>query len=92
MLTKEQADKIYNCLIENCGACPHNQQSFISLQTTKEIVEWRFGGKLGFGGKFWNNDNRWYVSCYQEDETKTRNKIIEKTNLELCFLKAKYDR
>ena len=49
--------------------------------------EWRFCGKLGFGGKFRVNNNRNgcpYIDCYQEDETPERRALIEITNAELA--------
>jgi hypothetical protein len=49
--------------------------------------EYRFGGSLGFGGKFWRaNYVPWSVSCYREDETPKRLEIIARTNEQLAWL------
>ncbi len=42
--------------------------------------EYRFGGKLGFGGKFWRQDGSLFVTCYYEDETPGRVAIKNKVN------------
>jgi hypothetical protein len=45
--------------------------------------EYRFGGALGFGGKFRNNGNNNnvpYVDCYQGHATKERLAMIERAN------------
>lgn len=51
--------------------------------------EWRFGGRLGFGGKFHMVAGlrpRMYVSCYPEDETPERRDLVAKVNAELAAL------
>lgn len=45
-----------------------------------EVQEYRFGGGLGFGGKLWRYDGRFYITCYPEDETPDLRRIIDKTN------------
>ena len=52
--------------------------------------EWRFSGKLGFGGKFWHANDRFYVSCYAEDETPAIREMIENANNELAILYKEY--
>jgi hypothetical protein len=42
--------------------------------------EYRFMGLLGYGGKFWVSRDGFHVSCYPEDETPARLRIIEETN------------
>jgi len=51
--------------------------------------EYRFIGSLGFGGKFWDNNGRFYVSCYQEDETEPRRQAIEKANSKLAEIRTR---
>lgn len=52
-LSSELADDIYNILIAFCDANPDMRQSFVLSVTEHEAPhEYRFGGKLGFGGKF----------------------------------------
>lgn len=45
------------------------------------IEEWRFQGKLGFGGKYRTRRNE--VDCYQEDITYERLEIINTINSKL---------
>lgn len=78
---------VYRILIEECGAYDsESEHSNFTYQMAKNnVVEYRFQGKLGFGGKLWNNDRadgrcRIYVNYYKEDETEERNKIEKKTN------------
>lgn len=71
--------KIYDILIEHCGAHPNDKGSFIYNQR-EGCTEWRFSGKLGFGGKFWNTNDEFYINCYNEDKDKKKDEIIEKTN------------
>lgn len=65
-LTTDQANTVYDLLIEHAGASPDGRDDFIFLQTDQHVDEYRFGGALGFGGKFWNHRGRWYVTAYPE--------------------------
>jgi hypothetical protein len=85
-ITDQQADAIYDILVQECGALEDGRLSFVSNQTTDFIGEWRFCGKLGFGGKFWRNNGRMYVSCYHEDLTKERVAMITAANDRLAAL------
>ena len=87
-LTPEQANAVYDILVQECGAWDrdYERQNFVMNQTTEEVPEWRFCGKLGFGGKFWNNCGRRYVTCYREDENPERLKMIEAANKRLAAL------
>ena len=82
-LREKTARKVYDILVEECGAREELREHFVQCQTTEEVREWRFCGKLGFGGKFWVNDDRLYVNCYNEDMNPARNKIIEAANKRL---------
>ena len=101
MITSETANKIYDILVEECQASnnPAPREQFVFAQShdnhltlcescCTHCIEYRFGGALGFGGKFWHNDNRWYVSAYREDTTPKVKKMIEKANVRLAELKA----
>lgn len=45
------------------------------------ILEYRFQGKLGFGGKIVHQTySGFYVQCYREDETPERLKMLEDMN------------
>lgn len=82
-LTIEIANKIYDILVKEAGAPECYRDNFVYVESKENCHEYRFQGDLGFGGKFWNDDNKWYVACYAEDETPERLKIIETTNKEL---------
>ena len=86
-LSKKIANLIYDILVQECGVLEgkdnYNRECFVSHQTTEEVIEWRFCGKLGFGGKFWRNGGKMYVNCYREDETPERLKMIEAANKRL---------
>jgi len=91
-LTLETALAVYDVLIEECGASDkgRDRDAFIYTQTKKPIcVEWRFCGKLGFGGKFWNN-SKFYISCYSENETAERLAMINAANARLTELYQKH--
>lgn len=94
-LRKDVANKIYDILVKCCGApdvrTAGPRHSFIANQTSGFVTEWRFGGDMGFGGKFWRNEGMWYVNCYSEDKTSGKNKAIQKVNKELAELKAQYE-
>jgi len=88
-LSKEFAGKVYDVLIKEAGASNEwdkesDKESFI-YHHEKDCDEWRFCGKLGFGGKYWSNSNT--VDCYLEDLTPERELIIKQTNLELSKIK-----
>lgn len=48
--------------------------------------EYRFCGRLGFGGKFWRTNGKFYVNCYTEDETPLRLQIMATANERLANL------
>ena len=87
-MSEAVANAIYDILVQDCGAYDggHERESFVAHQTTEDVIEWRFGGKLGFGGKFWRNAGRIYVNCYREDETPEMRKMIDKANERLAAL------
>jgi hypothetical protein len=53
--------------------------------------EWRFQGHLGFGGKFWRNDGRHYVSMYREDSTPERERVLSSLNEAIEQLEREYN-
>lgn len=87
-LTEEFANKVYDLLVNIGGAKESERIDFIyshCIDTYGCCIEWRFQGKLGFGGKYkstWNG-----VMCYSEDETTKRIKVIKELNEELKKLK-----
>jgi len=72
---------IYDILVRVCGADEDKRLAFNSyLAEPDDFVEWRFQGKLGFGGKFYKIREKMYVDCYLEDKTPEREKIITEAN------------
>lgn len=99
-ITPEVAHKIWDILVETCGVQddrdPWGQrESFVrcAIETDKfgRWTEWRFGGNLGFGGKVYNQGS-FYVSCYREDETPERRKMVSQANEKLAALHLEYAR
>lgn len=91
---KNSADlykKCYDILVEHLHAKPEDYESFIQYLMEEDNFpkEYRFCGILGFGGKFWRNDGKLYVSCYREDETPVRMRKIKKVNQLLSELVAR---
>jgi hypothetical protein len=85
-LSPEMAEKVYDILVDVCGASETMRNSFVTQQTTELVSEWRFCGTLGFGGKFWNCNDKLYVNCYREDETPKIRETIEQANEQLSKL------
>lgn len=65
---EHEANQIYNVLIL-LDANPRQRNDFIAYHCDKPI-EWRFGGCLGNGGKFYAK--QFHVDCYPEDRTPER--------------------
>jgi len=71
-LTEEQAVAVYDVLVNRCGAhsSRHDRRDFIhAMMKAEPVREYRFGGWLGHGGKFWNDPGCFRVTAYGEDET-----------------------
>lgn len=82
-LSKDKANKVYDLLVSIGGANEDDRSSFIyhHCEDKHGCREWRFCGKLGFGGKYrstWNG-----VTYYSEDETPERIDIKNQLNSEL---------
>ena len=94
-LTKAQAHAVYDVLEAACGARPTGRDHFVYDQTHRHLSEWRFMGKLGFGGKFWRTTGRradeswgevWRVDQYPEDATDESRAMIADANERLATL------
>ena len=82
--TEVEADEVYTILASTCGAPESFRSAFAHHFTEADWPnEWRFGGHLGMGGKFYRDDERLRVGCYREDETDDRREMIEKANAQL---------
>jgi hypothetical protein len=79
-MTIEKANKVYDLLVSIGGAYEPQRDSFIYHHSKSKdgCDEWRFMGKLGFGGKYRSNSNK--VDCYLEDETPEIIILIERLN------------
>lgn len=96
-LTAEQANAIYDVLVRHAGAADWMVDDFVADQTEGACREYRFGGALGFGGKFRRNPGtdgteRWYVDTYPEttQAQPQLHEVINRTNSALAALRASY--
>ena len=101
LIPKEAAERIYDYLIEHGGArtdvregmdgIDMEKQLFIFHATREGITEYRCVPKLGFGGKFYNDDNNaWRVGYYSEDTTPEKDALVKKINKFLEELRKEY--
>lgn len=81
-------EAVYDVLVDLAGAHPGEKQDFVQRSQTPGVLEWRFRGSLGFGGKFWRHAEGFYVTCYPEDVTPARTEVITRTNAALAALVA----
>lgn len=89
VITEAQARAVRQILVEECGMSPDDGRcSFVRIisDTTADCREWRFGGALGFGGKFKNWNETPYVDCYREHETPERLAMLDRANARLADL------
>ncbi len=71
--------QIYLCLRIHVGAPVSKQADFVMmLSSDKPPAEFRFTGRLGFGGKYYREANR--VDCAAEDDSSITRGIIRITN------------
>ncbi len=79
-LSKESANSIYDILVSMGGAPEDMRHDFIYHHCDSKFGcdEYRFGGKLGSGGKYYSSNNR--VDCYTEDYTSETKTLIEDIN------------
>lgn len=82
MSRSEYFNYIYSILVVFAGAHESERSSFVDYHLKGyDWKEWRFQGNLGFGGKYYERENR--VSCYREDEDEKRKEIIREVNKRL---------
>jgi len=90
-LTPGIANEAFDILVRHCGAPESLRRGFLQCEcdaTTNGCSEYRFGGGLGSGGKFWNNDGRLYVTAYPEDCCPDRQRMIDGANAALARLRT----
>ena len=96
-MSGDLANRIYDILVEHCGASDdgrsydresfvHHHSGDISSDEAYRCHEYRFGGYLGFGGKFWNEGNRFRVSAYSEDSSADVRVMVARANQKLQAL------
>lgn len=88
-------EKVYDILVEHANALNSeiDKNIFVDAYTKPTLIpniEYSFIGKLGFGGKFYNNCGRIYINCYKEDETEERINIVNNVNTLLQDVLDKY--
>lgn len=83
-------ERVWDVLVAHGGAYdgPHEKETFVRSYTQNEYkaTEYRFGGDLGFGGKFYRGSGRFYVLCYREDQTPEREQILKTINEKIAEL------
>ena len=85
-MTETLAQRVYDVLVAEAGASTQGRVDFLRAHVDADTREYRFCGRLGFGGKFWVE--RFAVSCYSEDLTPEREAIIARTNAALAALRG----
>lgn len=91
-ITYTEALAAFDVLVKHAGAYdgPENREEFARhvSRVSSPCEEYRFSGRLGFGGEFRNDANRDvpYVDCHAEDRTPERDRIVEVTNMALVTL------
>lgn len=81
-LTRDQANRVFDILVAHAGAREDLRNQFVHYvtQPANFLYEFRFQGKLGFGGKAYITRSTWTVGCYTEDESPAHQAIIKKVN------------
>jgi hypothetical protein len=84
LISKDKANKVYDLLVQLGGAWEDDRWDFVYHHTESEYGcgEWRFGGKLGAGGKYRSSHN--VVTCYREDETPQTKELMNELNTKLA--------
>lgn len=81
-------NRVFDILVDECGANEKMREEFLNYHISVEPCdEFRFQGKLGYGGKYWRKDN--YVTCYEEDKTTSRVMMLTIANEKLDRLTYK---
>jgi len=91
-MNRDQITEAYNICIDICGA-PVLEKNYMNylieyfMNDNSNSMEWRFQGKLGFGGKLYLNYKGFSVDCYQENYNDARRLMIQKANIMLGEIK-----
>lgn len=91
---KQRLSQIWDVLVKHAGASEGGREAFLARADEygrERMLEYRFIGTLGFGGKVWlNNGPLSYVNCDRGGESEGRRKLMEIANGELKLLGAQY--
>ena len=91
-LTSYQSGRVYDVLVKHAGASELGRSDFAWYQEGGFRNGCIFNGGLGFSGKFCRSGYRereqWYVNGYKEDDTPTRDAMLDATNAALAELVA----
>lgn len=89
-MTPETQDAVFDILVEECGAPMIMREEF--KLNWPQCGEYRFQGRLGFGGKVWApaNGRSPTVTCYLEDRNPERRGRIWRANERLFQLWDKW--
>lgn len=74
------SNALFDILVSYAGTSETFREDFLRC-IDEGCREYRIGGLLGPGGKYWPETNQ--VTCYREDENRIRKAIIEDTNRQL---------
>ena len=88
MISEAEANNVWDILIREAGAADSDVDRFAFLHHTvgqDYVQEYRFCGRLGFGGKVFLREQGtgWRVYYYPEDRNAEREAICERTNAAL---------
>jgi len=79
---------VYDILVQTLGANESDRENFIACHSFSCVEEWRFQGKLGFGGKYWSGRNQ--VSFYAEDSNPVREFLTTQANEQLSQISIQF--
>ena len=88
ILTEVTANRVYDLLVE-IGGAPEDRRDMFIRYAAIDLREFRFIGHLGFGGKIhaqgtWSHKSSpLFVSCYHDEHTSERDRIIVEINKKL---------
>lgn len=87
-LSTAAANALYDVVVHLAGAPESLREQWVHYATAEGShfggLEFRFGGKLGFGGKLvYDGFRPAFVSCYEEHRSPAKDAIIAATNADL---------
>lgn len=80
---KRRANKIYDVLVQECGAKESDRQHFIDSYLKGDMQEYRFQGNLGHWSKLYINGRELGVGCDMDYMPSVRQGILVRANARL---------